>query len=90
VTIAYGGRATQWPFAVFTASWSILTIAILLFTACFTPDLEHPLIVLVLEFLTWVFWLTVWVASTNTLTHGILSGTKESIVALLVFGIIQW
>jgi hypothetical protein len=70
--------------------WTILILAFLLVTAAFTPDLEHPVVVLVLESLTWLFWLAAWTAAANPLTVGHEHGFYSTIVALTVFGSIQW
>jgi len=87
----FAGSPSQYGYNLFVSLWTlIIVIPLSLVAARFIQALAAPIIALVIEALSWVFWLAAWACAAASL-HGedgyVRRPTKGALVA---FGVLEW
>ena len=90
---SYGGF-TQFNFIIWTCIWTLLTTGFIAAMSVLRPNSSaaQPVIVLVIEWLSWVFWLASFscIAAVLGYCEGRSIGVCGRFNAVLAFGILEW
>lgn len=84
-------QQSDWGYNLFVSLWTlIIVIPVSLVAARFVQVLAAPIVALVLEALSWIFWLAAWACAAATLHGGDSQYYRSSKGALVAFGVLEW
>lgn len=76
---------------LFVSLWTlVIVIPVSLVAARFVQMLAAPIVALVLEALSWIFWLAAWASAAATLHGSEGHYDHSSKGALVAFGVLEW